>query len=36
MTSEPVLQVRDLDVDFATSQGEVQAVSRRFVRRPCR
>ncbi len=27
MTSEPVLRVRGLDVDFATSQGEVQAVS---------
>ena len=27
MTSEPVLQVRGLGVDFATSQGEVQAVS---------
>ena len=27
MTREPVLRVRGLDVDFATSQGEVQAVS---------
>ena len=27
MISEPVLQVRNLGVDFATSQGEVQAVS---------
>jgi oligopeptide/dipeptide ABC transporter ATP-binding protein len=27
MTGEPVLQVRDLGVNFATSQGEVQAVS---------
>ena len=27
MTSEPVLRVRDLGVNFATSQGEVQAVS---------
>ena len=27
MTAEPVLQVRNLSVDFSTSQGEVQAVS---------
>ena len=27
MTAEPVLRVRDLGVNFATSQGEVQAVS---------
>jgi oligopeptide/dipeptide ABC transporter ATP-binding protein len=27
MSSEPVLQVHDLAVDFATAQGEVQAVS---------
>ena len=27
MTGEPVLQVRDLGVDFATPQGDVQAVS---------
>jgi oligopeptide transport system ATP-binding protein len=27
MTGEPVLQVRNLGVDFVTSQGEVQAVS---------
>ena len=27
MTSQPVLRVRGLDVDFATAQGEVQAVS---------
>ena len=27
MTAEPVLRVRDLGVNFVTSQGEVQAVS---------
>ena len=27
MTAEPMLRVRDLGVNFATSQGEVQAVS---------